>query len=372
MIKSSWNGSSSTALASRSPTATLVSPLPVPPPASELPFHRNLNVHLICPDCREDPPHLVENFSDGDMVCESCGLVLGARIVDTRSEWRTFANDDQGSDDPSRVGEPVNPLLDGGQLGTTISFLSNNSSASRELNRAQNKSSQDKRDQHLHAAYAKISSMCDRYHLPRVVQDTAKDIYKKVEDHRALKGKSTESIEAAAIFIACRQANVARSFKEIGLLTSVPKKELGRVFKIIDAILQEGGQMGGAVSAVTAAESDYQSVGTSAEDLMNRFCSHLGLSSQVSSGAQLIARRVTKEGILAGRSPISIAAATIYMAAGLFGEAQSASKIAERAGVSDGTIKTSYKFLWEARDKLIDPQWLESGRASLAGLPKAQ
>lgn len=37
-------------------------------------FQRNLNVHLICPDCREVPPNLVENFSDGDMVCGSCGV----------------------------------------------------------------------------------------------------------------------------------------------------------------------------------------------------------------------------------------------------------------------------------------------------------
>lgn len=127
---------------------------------------------------------------------------------------------------------------------------------------------------------------------------------------------------------------------------------------------------GSSVNATSAAEQEYQTVATSAEDLMNRFCSHLGLSTSVASGAQYIARRAAKEGILAGRSPISIAAAAIYMAAGLFGEHKSASKIAERAGVSDGTIKTSYKFLWEAREKIVDPAWIESKKASMSGLPK--
>jgi transcription initiation factor TFIIB len=68
-------------------------------------FKENLNEVLICPDCRTNPPILNEEFASGDVVCGECGLVLGDRIIDTRSEWRTFANDDQGNDDPSRVGK---------------------------------------------------------------------------------------------------------------------------------------------------------------------------------------------------------------------------------------------------------------------------
>jgi transcription initiation factor TFIIB len=58
------------------------------------PFQPNLNVSLTCPDCRIHPPHIVEEFASGDLVCGDCGLVLGDRIIDTRSEWRTFANDE--------------------------------------------------------------------------------------------------------------------------------------------------------------------------------------------------------------------------------------------------------------------------------------
>lgn len=31
---------------------------------------------LLCPDCKENPPNLVEEFSSGDMVCATCGLVV--------------------------------------------------------------------------------------------------------------------------------------------------------------------------------------------------------------------------------------------------------------------------------------------------------
>ena len=51
-------------------------------------FAPDLAVRLVCPECRDPNPNIVEEFSSGDLVCGTCGLVLGDRIVDTRSEWR--------------------------------------------------------------------------------------------------------------------------------------------------------------------------------------------------------------------------------------------------------------------------------------------
>ena len=51
-------------------------------------FGPDLAVRLICPECRDPNPNIVEEFGSGDLVCGNCGLVLGDRIVDTRSEWR--------------------------------------------------------------------------------------------------------------------------------------------------------------------------------------------------------------------------------------------------------------------------------------------
>jgi hypothetical protein len=51
-------------------------------------FGPDLAVRLICPDCKDPNPNIVEQFGSGDIVCGNCGMVLGDRIVDTRSEWR--------------------------------------------------------------------------------------------------------------------------------------------------------------------------------------------------------------------------------------------------------------------------------------------
>ena len=206
-------------------------------------WRENLNMQMICGDCKEYPPNLVEEFSSGDMVCGSCGLVLGDRIVDTRSEWRTFSNDDQGNDDPSRVGDGANPLLNGSQLQTSISFGDGASNhKSRDLHRAQNKSTHDKSTKSLLAAYKEIGALCDALNLTKNVSDTAKHLFKDVNDAGAFKGKSQETIVAGVIFIACRQCNVGRTFREIYALTKVPKAEIGRVFKALEKFFAKKNQ----------------------------------------------------------------------------------------------------------------------------------
>lgn len=196
-------------------------------------YQENLNMTMVCKDCKEFPPNLVEEFSSGDMVCASCGLVLGDRIIDTRSEWRTFSNDDQGNDDPSRIGAGENPLLNGAQLSTEIAF-GDGAGRSRDLYRAQNKATHDKGTKGLLAAYKEIGALCDAITIPKNVSDTAKHLFKLVDDNKAFKGKAQDSIIAGCIFIACRQCKVPRTFREIFALTKVSKKEIGRTFKALE------------------------------------------------------------------------------------------------------------------------------------------
>ncbi|KAI0020504.1 cyclin-like protein [Xylariomycetidae sp. FL0641] len=322
-------------------------------------WEQNLNQILMCPDCRETPPNLIEEFSSGDMVCASCGLVLGDRIIDTRSEWRTFANDDQNNDDPSRVGDSVNPLLNGSQLETSIAF--GEGSRSRELHRAQNRTQQDKATKVLLAAYRDIGNLCDAINIPKAVQDSAKHIFKLTDDAKLFKGKSTESVIAGCIFIACRHAKVPRTFREIYALTKVSKKEIGRTFKQLEKFLQSNpsANLMGPINE----EQGPIAESTSPKQLCERFCQDLRFDNTFRMGKYSgdLAEKTSSVKDLAGRSPLSVAAACIYMVCHLMGEPRSSKQIATVAGVSDGTIKTAYRFLYQSRDELVEKEWLQNG-----------
>lgn len=294
---------------------------------------------LMCPQCRNPTPNLIEEFSAGDLVCGDCGTVVGDRIIDTRSEWRTFSNDNGGGgagDDPSRVGGPGNPLLDTAHLETVISSRDGFTGACRELGRLQSKTSYRAGERNLLAAFKIISLMCERIGLPRLIADRAKQLYKLVEDEKLTKGKVNDGIVAACIYVACRQEKVPRTFKEISALTLVSKKDIGRCYKLIAPLLENR------VSTV------------SMEDFMARFCSHLNLGMDVHRLAVAILKKVTELGVAAGKSPTSISAAGLFMATQLIPQSRKSPKdIAFISGVSEVTIKNTYKDLLQRKYELI-------------------
>ncbi|KAL0471716.1 cyclin-like protein [Neurospora intermedia] len=341
----------------------------IPKPPQQEKFKENLQNLLMCPECKEDPPHLVEEFSSGDMVCGSCGLVLGERIIDTRSEWRTFSNDDQGNDDPSRVGDGPNQLIDGDQLQTTIAFDGKNG---KNLSHLQNKITQDKNSKQLMQAYRDIQGLTDSINAGTQVANAAKHIYKLVEDNKALKGKSQEAITAGCIFIACRQTGVPRTFREIYGLTKVSKKEIGRVFKQLESFLQKiGGEEHAITTSIPTFNQQYQGKGsTTATELCARYCSNLNFRNSVAveDVARQLADKTSTISELAGRSPLSVAAACIYMASHIRNESRTSKEIAAVAGVSDGTVKTAYRLLYNKKDKLLEEIFPE-GVPNLDKLP---
>ncbi|KAF2274126.1 cyclin-like protein [Westerdykella ornata] len=359
---------------SYAPDGRLLSPGEVYEPATpaepkEEEWREKLDVILICPDCRSDPPVLVEEFSSGDTVCGECGRVLAERLIDTRSEWRTFSNDDQGNDDPSRVGDAANPLLHGSQLSTEIAF--DGGHRVRELARAQNKATHDKTNKNLQAAYSQITQFVETAGITKVIGETAKILFKKQDEAKILKGKPMDAIIAGCIFIACRQHQAPRSFREIFKLTRVSKKEIGRTFKVLETYLSKeireqekkmtnGGQLSGFKHTKS----------TDASELILRACNNLGLPASVGITAQEAAVRVADLGVAAGRSPLSITGACIYLVAHLMGHPTSPKEIGQAVDVSDGTIRTAYKLLYQAVDKIIDDSWLPRG-ADRSRIPPA-
>jgi transcription initiation factor TFIIB len=351
--------------------------LAAPPPNmtanGALPWQANLNTHLICPDCRRDPPNLIEDTANADTICGDCGMVLADRLISYESEWRTFNSDEGKGDDPNRVGEADNELLTGSNTGTTIGGGANASKETRRLKRAQAAQQDSKADKILTTAYNQIDQWGDRAALPTKVRTTAKQYYKRVFEAGQFKGKNVDIVLASCLFLACRQHKVARSFNEMFALTNVPKKDIGRNYKMLEKFLvsdstnklnsieAEGGIIG-------RDQVEYKTtVSTKPDQLCGRFCNMLGLPWKVQTVAESLARGVANISELAGRSPLSNAAACTYLASHLYGIGKSTKDISNVAGVSDATIKHAYKYLHAKRDTMIEKEWLGVQPGGLVG-----
>ncbi|RWR96670.1 transcription initiation factor IIB-like protein [Cinnamomum micranthum f. kanehirae] len=291
-----------------------------------------------CPDCKKST-EVVFDHSAGDTVCFECGLVLEAHSIDETSEWRTFANE-SGDNDPVRVGGPSNPLLADGGLTTVISkpngvqgdFLS--SSLGRWQNRGANP------DRSLIQAFKTMATMSDRLGLVATIKDRACEIYKKVEDLKSIRGRNQDAILAACLYIACRQEEKPRTVKEIcSVANGATKKEIGRAKEYIVKQLEL--EMGKAIDMGTIHAGDF----------LRRFCSHLGMTNQAVKAAQEAVK--TSEELDIRRSPISVAAAVIYMITQLSDDKKPLKDISLATGVAEGTIRNSYKDLYPYALRLI-------------------
>ncbi|KAK6144059.1 hypothetical protein DH2020_020879 [Rehmannia glutinosa] len=317
---------------------------------------------LYCPECKR-PTEVVFDHSAGDTVCLECGLVLEAHSIDETSEWRTFANE-TGDNDPVRVGGPTNPLLADGGLSTVISNPNGSSGdyLSSSLGRWQNRASNP--DRSLIQAFKTIATMADRLGLVATIKDRANEIYKKVEDQKPLRGRNQDAILAACLYIACRQEDKPRTMKEIcSVANGATKKEIGRAKEFIVKQLEL--EMGQAMEMGTIHAGDF----------LRRFCSHLGMTNQAVKAAQeavqkseeldircfhislpeFLVLRLSNVNSLR-RSPISIAAAIIYIITQLSDDKKLLKDISLATGVAEGTIRNSYKDLHPFAVKIV-PSW---------------
>ena len=219
------------------------------------------------------------------------------------------------------MGAPEDPLL-----GADLSTIIGPSNGSHIKYKSQNKLSSSARV--LKNAFNTISDVAERINLANVITERSKNLFKMVYEAQTLKGRTHDAIASACVYIACRQEGVPRSFKELVAVSNVNKKEIGRCFQLI---LKEHDTN---VDIITSG------------DFMERFCRNLNLATTVTRAATCIAKTATDDDIVSGRSPISVAAAAIYMAsqASTY-DKKSLPEIADIAGVSVGTLKQSYNLM---------------------------
>jgi transcription initiation factor TFIIB len=301
-----------------------------------------------CNECNGED--LIEDKKRGDVICKNCGLVLFAHLVDFSSEWRGFSENQQNND-PSRIGTPLNPLLDS-RLGTILSKgLKGSNILNERLIRTQNQSAMQKTEKFLNSSFTKISFILEKAFLSKNIREKSEELFKIYFDHLTLKSdgtrkkfclrkSETKATIAAIIFLVCRNESIPRSFKEISDVSKVSKKEIGARVRAIERSLR------GVKISKNRRTSDF----------VKRFCNKLGLPETSSQLAEKIAILVKEKDGLHGRNYISVAAAAIYIVTQLSksGPSLSLSSIAVASGTSEITIRSVYKAMFPYRKEIIE------------------
>ncbi len=291
----------------------------------------------VCPECGSR--NLIHDEESGEVICGSCGLVIRESMIDEGPEWRAFTQSEKEA--RSRVGVPLTYSVHDKGLTTMIGRVSRDAMG-RELPfktklqmlrlrkwhmRSRIHSSMDR---NLAQAMAELDRLSDKLHLPSSVKEKAAIIYRKALEKGLVRGRSISAIAAAALYAACRLTQTPRTLREVAAQSPMDKKEIARCYRLL---LRELG---------------LQMPVPEAELRVPKIAAKVGVGEKTQRLAIDILRRAEKLKTTAGKDPMGLAAAALYIACVLNNERRTQKMIADAAGVTEVTIRNRYKGLKKA------------------------
>jgi transcription initiation factor TFIIB len=286
-----------------------------------------------CPECGSES--LTTDARRAEKICGKCGLVLEERQIDTTQEWRAFDYEQKSKRD--RTGSFLTYTRHDKGLSTSIGdqgysdlykLPPSKRAAFYRLKRWHRQVS-TATERNLRYALSELDRISSAIGLPKNIRETTALIYRKAVTRGLVRGRSMESVVAAALYAACRKHNVPRTLDEIAEGSGVKKREVGRTYRFITR------------------ELGIKLLPTSPIDYISRFSSELKLSPNTQERAIAILKSAQTKDLISGRGPTGVAAASIYVASTLENEKRTQREVAEVAGVTEVTIRNRYKELIE-------------------------
>ena len=280
-----------------------------------------------CPECGSQ--HLIYDSKRGERVCRDCGLVIEEGRVDKGPEWRAFTSEEiaRKTRGTTHLKTPTTLYPRGRDaFGRKIS-LSQRMEMQR-LKKWQSRSAvHTSEERNFALAKTELRRLCDVLHISSSAKDTAWDIYKKAFRQGLVQGRTINGMVAAAIAIACRQLQIAKSIHDVADKSQVEFKEISDNFRLIVKELN--------------LRNPIHDLSIHVEKAGNL----LGLSQKTKQLAFDILKEARRRKEVAGRDPRGLAGATLYISCLETGEKRTQEEIAEATGVTSVTIRNRYKEL---------------------------
>lgn len=287
-----------------------------------------------CPECGS--VNLVHDYDTGETVCGDCGLVLYEQMMDKGPEWRAFTQEEKAS--RSRVGVPMSYSVHDKGLSTAISHINRDAFGRKlplstrlqmwRLRKWQIRSRvHSSIDRNLAQAMAELDRLSDKTYIPSPIKEKAAVIYRKALDKGLVRGRSIAAIAAAALYAACRERGTPRTLREIAESSLVDKKDVARCYRLL------------------LRELDIQMPLADPLTYISKIAERTGISGRTQGIAIKILREAKKKRASAGKDPMGLAAAALYIACLQNSEKKTQKDIAEAAGVTEVTVRNRYKTL---------------------------
>lgn len=293
---------------------------------------------LNCSDYKKNHT-IVSDPQSGEMICNHCGIILD-NIENAKLKWdddSTFNHEEMNY--RSRTGAPTSLARHDMGLATVIGGTDRD--ASGNMLNTQMRSTMNRlrlwdfrtrahstTDRNLRSAFSELDKLKDKLGLPDAAIEKTAYIYRKAQENGLVRGRTIPAVLAAAAYVVCREMGMSRTLDDISKNSNIQYKELARTYRllVIDLDLK--------VPLIDPIK------------YISKIANKMGLREITKRRAIGIMHEVIKNEISAGKDPMGLAAAVLYLASLSAGN-QSIRQlnIADAAGITEVTLRNRLKDL---------------------------
>jgi len=295
---------------------------------------QTFNKSISCTRCGQNS--MLTDNATGERFCGKCGYVVSERIDESGPEWRSFTQDEHSN--RTRAGAPISLTMHDMGLATVISPLNKDSSgkplstsmrSTIERLRTWDSRSQvhEPIDRNFRQAFSELNRLKDKLTISSAILEKAAYIYRKALQKGLVRGRSISALIAAALYAACRDTETPRTLNDVGQAANIKRKDIARCYRLLHK------------------ELDLKMPVVNSIQCISRIASKIGISEKTRRSACLVLKAAQDSHESAGKDPMGLAAAALYLSCVKNSESLTQRDIAEAAGVTEVTIRNRYKSL---------------------------
>ncbi len=279
---------------------------------------------------------ILTDANTGERFCEKCGYVITEVSQDSGPEWRSFQNGN--GIESARTGAPTSITMHDRGLATIISPLNKDASGSplsstmkgtiERLRTWDNRSkARNPVERNLRQALMDLDTLKDKLSLSASVSEKAAYIYRKALEKKMVRGRSISALMASSLYAACRNTETPRTLNDIASAGNIKRKDIARCYRVLHRELELK------MPVVDPALC------------VSRIASRTNITEKTKRQACKILHDAYVKKESAGKDPMGLAAAALYLACEITGENKTQMDISKASGVTEVTVRNRCKGL---------------------------
>jgi len=286
-------------------------------------------------------------MEDGFPTCTNakCGIIY-KDILDYSPEWRYYGAEDRNANDPSRCGNPINPLLVQSSFGCKVLCNTKSSYEMKKIRKWLEWQSMPHKEKSLYDEFQFITTMAQNAGIPKIFIDDAMAIHKEISEQKMLRGLNRDGIKAASIYISCRSNGCPRTAHEIAEIFNLDKASATNGCTLAVNTLHN-------IERSEVPSNHSNLCITLPSSFVERYCSKLNISVDLTKLCKFIAKKVEHNNMITDNIPHAITAGIICFVAYNCNLEINKQDIKIVSGVSEVTINKCFKKLETIKEQLL-------------------